>query len=273
MPTSPSATLATRRTPVARLAPPHELRHPLPTEYRYDAPVTDNLNALRVRPATTATQRVDDFDVRVDPEARLHRHLDYFGTTVIEFGDLARRTTTSRSTSARACNDRDAGRAARDAPWERARGRAPTDAAGGRVPAARSAPSPDDVALDELVGLHRAPRRRWRRVRRLVELIPDRFEYRAGRDLRRLDGRRPARRPAPASARTSCTSRCCCCGATGSPPATSPATCGRRRTATRARLGRGRDPRVDRGAPARRRGEPVWVGADPTNRRSAARRT
>ena len=56
------------------------------TEYRYDHPVTDNLNALRVRPATTATQRVDDFHVRVDPEARLQRHLDYFGTEVIEFG-------------------------------------------------------------------------------------------------------------------------------------------------------------------------------------------
>jgi transglutaminase-like putative cysteine protease len=56
------------------------------TEYRYDAAVTDNLNALRVRPATTSTQRVDDFHVRVDPEARLQRHLDYFGTEVIEFG-------------------------------------------------------------------------------------------------------------------------------------------------------------------------------------------
>ena len=50
------------------------------TEYRYDTPVTDNLNALRVRPATTATQRVDDFHVRTDPEARLARHIDYFGT-------------------------------------------------------------------------------------------------------------------------------------------------------------------------------------------------
>ena len=41
------------------------------TEYRYDAPVTDNLNALRVRPATTSTQRCDDFHVRIDPEARV----------------------------------------------------------------------------------------------------------------------------------------------------------------------------------------------------------
>src|SRR5215218_4933755 len=56
------------------------------TEYRYDEPVTDNLNALRVKPATTPHQRVDDFGVRVEPESRLHQHLDYYGTTVIEFG-------------------------------------------------------------------------------------------------------------------------------------------------------------------------------------------
>jgi transglutaminase-like putative cysteine protease len=56
------------------------------TEYRYDAPVTDNLNALRVRPATTSTQRCDEFHTRIEPEARVSRHLDYFGTEVLEFG-------------------------------------------------------------------------------------------------------------------------------------------------------------------------------------------
>src|SRR3954451_19764150 len=56
------------------------------TQYAYDAPVADNLNVLRVRPATTSTQRCDEFSVRVDPEARISRHLDYFGTEVIEFG-------------------------------------------------------------------------------------------------------------------------------------------------------------------------------------------
>jgi transglutaminase-like putative cysteine protease len=56
------------------------------TEYRYSGQVTDNLNALRVKPATMATQSVEDFVVRVDPETRLNQHLDYFGTTVIEFG-------------------------------------------------------------------------------------------------------------------------------------------------------------------------------------------
>ncbi len=56
------------------------------TEYRYESPVTDNLNALRVRPATTSSQRCDEFHTRIDPEARVSRHLDYFGTEVLEFG-------------------------------------------------------------------------------------------------------------------------------------------------------------------------------------------
>ena len=50
------------------------------TEYVYGAPVSDNLNALRVRPATTSGQRCDEFTVRIEPEARVGRHSDYFGT-------------------------------------------------------------------------------------------------------------------------------------------------------------------------------------------------
>src|ERR1700722_4160935 len=56
------------------------------TEYNYDTPVSDNLNALRVRPATTSSQRCDKFHTRIEPEARVSRHLDYFGTEVLEFG-------------------------------------------------------------------------------------------------------------------------------------------------------------------------------------------
>src|ERR1700739_1535775 len=56
------------------------------SEDRYDGPVTDNLNALRVKPATTSTQRCDEFHTRIEPEARVSRHLDYFGTEVLEFG-------------------------------------------------------------------------------------------------------------------------------------------------------------------------------------------
>jgi transglutaminase-like putative cysteine protease len=56
------------------------------TAYSYSEPVRDNLNVLRVKPATTPHQSVDDFGFRVDPEARLHQYRDYFGSEVIEFG-------------------------------------------------------------------------------------------------------------------------------------------------------------------------------------------
>src|SRR3982074_3437770 len=55
------------------------------TEYRYDAEVVDNLNALRVKPAANGRQRCDEFIVRLNPEVRIHRHADYFGTDVVEF--------------------------------------------------------------------------------------------------------------------------------------------------------------------------------------------
>jgi transglutaminase-like putative cysteine protease len=56
------------------------------TGYEYTEPVRDNLNVLRVKPATTRHQTLDDFSLRVDPEARLHQYRDYFGSEVIEFG-------------------------------------------------------------------------------------------------------------------------------------------------------------------------------------------
>lgn len=55
------------------------------TRYEYDADVVDNINALRVRPATNPRQRIDDFNVRLTPDVRQHRHEDYFGTDVVEF--------------------------------------------------------------------------------------------------------------------------------------------------------------------------------------------
>src|ERR1700722_14336768 len=55
------------------------------SEYSYDAEVVDNLNALRVKPAANSRQRCDEFSVRLEPEVRIHRHSDYFGTEVVEF--------------------------------------------------------------------------------------------------------------------------------------------------------------------------------------------
>jgi len=145
------------------------------TEYRYDGPVTDNLNALRVRPATTSTQRVDDFHVRVDPEARLQRHLDYFGTEVIEFGvpqphdhlsiDVRARVVTAQPPEPPA------------AKWDALAGAA-YEAAGGEFLLA-TGDEPENGALDELFEASRATSP-LATVQLLSELIPDRFEYRQG---------------------------------------------------------------------------------------------
>ena len=145
------------------------------TEYAYEHPVTDNLNSLRVAPAQTPTQRVDDFVVRVDPEARLHRHVDYFGTTVIEFGiskphghlaiDVRARVTTADPP------------APPEGSWLAVAGPEYRRAVGEfGLP---TADSPEDIVIDDLVGQVRAESP-LATVERLAELIPDRFEYRTG---------------------------------------------------------------------------------------------
>jgi transglutaminase-like putative cysteine protease len=145
------------------------------TEYRYETKVADNLNALRVRPATTSTQRVDDFHVRVDPEARLQRHLDYFGTEVIEFGvpqphdhlsiDVRARVVTAEPPEPPATK------------WDALAG-GPYEAAGGEFLLA-TGDEPENGALDQLFEASRATSP-LATVQLLSELIPDRFEYRKG---------------------------------------------------------------------------------------------
>lgn len=144
------------------------------TEYRYSAPVTDNLNALRVKPATLATQSVEDFVVRVDPESRLNQHLDYFGTTVIEFGISRPHEHLSIDVRARVRT------AAPEIPphtdWRPVEDAA-YDAAAGEF--LLPGDEPDDLVLDDLVGLTRADSP-LATAQRVAELIPDRFEYRPG---------------------------------------------------------------------------------------------
>jgi transglutaminase-like putative cysteine protease len=145
------------------------------TSYRYQKPVTDNLNALRVRPATMSSQRCDEFHVRLDPEARIHRHVDYFGTEVLEFGvarphdhmtiDVRARVVTSEPPEAP------------EAPWEHLEGETYAEAAGEYLLAAED--EPDDETLAELLDIARA-RTPLATLRWLNELIPDRFAYRPG---------------------------------------------------------------------------------------------
>ncbi len=193
------------------------------TEYRYDAPVTDNLNALRVRPATTSTQRCDEFHTRIEPEARsqppprLLRHR----------GDRVR-----HPHQPRAAHDRRA-RARRHLPRPRPPGRL-----AGRTCAAPPTWTPPASSRCRGRTSRRSPAsractRRSRRqpagdARAAVRADPRPLRIPAGRHLRGLerartccDGRRrvPGLR-APVAA--------CCCAVAASPRATSPATCGRR---------------------------------------------
>ena len=145
------------------------------TEYHYGEPVTDNLNALRVRPATTATQRCDEFHVRIDPESRLGRHSDYFGTDVIEFGVSAPHSSLTIDVRARVVTSPHA--EPPDPPWDALAAPAYLEAAGEYLLA--SIPEPANGALSELFALSDLATP-LEALDTLCELIPDRFEYRRG---------------------------------------------------------------------------------------------
>jgi transglutaminase-like putative cysteine protease len=145
------------------------------TEYRYDTPVTDNLNALRVRPATTSTQRCDEFHTRIEPEARVSRHLDYFGTEVLEFGIPTSHEQLTIDVRARVVTSPPA-----DPPegsWESLLSPAYVDAAG-----EFALPWQDQPLLTGLQDLHEALEADspLETLELLCELVPDRFEYRPG---------------------------------------------------------------------------------------------
>jgi transglutaminase-like putative cysteine protease len=145
------------------------------TEYHYDVPVTDNLNALRVRPATTSTQRCDEFHTRIEPEARVSRHLDYFGTEVLEFGIPTSHEQLTIDVRARVVTS-----APPDPPegsWEDLRNLSYIDAAGEFAlpwqdqPPIRGLDDLDDALQTD------SP---LETLELLCDLVPDRFEYRPG---------------------------------------------------------------------------------------------
>jgi transglutaminase-like putative cysteine protease len=145
------------------------------TEYRYDVPVTDNLNALRVRPATNSTQRCDEFHTRIEPEARVSRHLDYFGTEVLEFGIPTSHEQLTIDVRARVVTSPPP-----DPPegsWESLLSPAYVDAAG-----EFALPWQDQPQLTGLDDLHEALEADspLETLELLCELVPDRFEYRPG---------------------------------------------------------------------------------------------
>lgn len=146
------------------------------TEYRYEHPVSDNLNALRVRPATTSTQRCDEFHTRIDPEARVSRHLDYFGTEVLEFGIPTAHEQLTIDVRARVVTSAPA--APPHGPWSGIRSDAYVEAAGEFLLPWQDQPA--IAGLDGLQGSIGAASDPLAALKLLIELIPDTFEYRRG---------------------------------------------------------------------------------------------
>jgi transglutaminase-like putative cysteine protease len=145
------------------------------TQYRYDADVVDNLNALRVKPAANGRQRCDEFSVRLDPEVRLHRHADYFGTEVVEFEVSRPHDHLTIDVRARVATQ--AGPSPPPAPWPALREPAYREAGGEFLLQTDTA---DHEALRELVAASGAASTPLGTLLLMTELIPDRFEYRPG---------------------------------------------------------------------------------------------
>ncbi|HEX4465663.1 MAG TPA: transglutaminase family protein [Solirubrobacteraceae bacterium] len=145
------------------------------TEYNYDFSVTDNLNALRVRPATTSTQRCDEFHARIEPEARISRHLDYFGTEVIEFGIPAAHEQLTIDVRARVVTS--APPEPPEGQWSSLGSDAYIDAAG-----EFALPWQDQPPVGRLAELESALQAATplEALNLLCQLVPDRFEYRPG---------------------------------------------------------------------------------------------
>jgi transglutaminase-like putative cysteine protease len=146
------------------------------TKYDYDADVVDNLNALRVKPAANGRQRCDEFSVRLAPEVRLHRHDDYFGTEVVEFEVSRPHRSLTIDVRARVST-----KPAPDPPqatWEALSDPNYREAGGEFLFQTDDAPA--QAVLDELLTATRSTSNPLATLLLISELIPDRFEYRQG---------------------------------------------------------------------------------------------
>jgi transglutaminase-like putative cysteine protease len=144
-------------------------------EYRYDGPVYDQHNVLRVKPAATPLQRVRGFRLAVEPSARTRSYTDYFGTEAIEFNVPAEHDRLAITAEAEVTTE-----APPEPPagsWDELRGRLYTDAGGEFL--LHTDDEPSNGALADLrAAIAGADPRET--LQRICEVIPDRFEYRPG---------------------------------------------------------------------------------------------
>lgn len=145
------------------------------TEYRYPGPVTDSMNALRVRPATTPTQKRRDFSLTTTPETRVYEYEDYFGTTVHEFEVVQPHD--ALVIDMRSQVETIASPVHPDPGWHELEQPGHRDAVAEFL--FSSLPTPPDRDLGGLIGDVRAETPLATAIA-LTDAIPDRFEYRPG---------------------------------------------------------------------------------------------
>jgi transglutaminase-like putative cysteine protease len=146
------------------------------TKYEYDGDVVDNLNALRVKPHGNGRQRCDEFGVRLTPEVRLHRHSDYFGTEVVEFEVSRPHRHLTIDVRARVSTKESA--APPQATWAALQDPHYREAGGEFL--LQTDDAPGHPALEQLLTTTGAASTPLAAVMLSSELIPDRFEYRRG---------------------------------------------------------------------------------------------
>ncbi len=146
------------------------------TNYEYDSDVVDNLNALRVKPHGNGRQRCDEFGVRLTPEVRLHRHTDYFGTEVVEFE--VSRPHRHLTIDVRARVSTKASPEPPQATWDALQDPNYREAGGEFL--LHTDDAPEHPALCDLIATTGAASSPLATVMLTSELIPDQFEYRRG---------------------------------------------------------------------------------------------
>lgn len=144
-------------------------------EYGYERAVSDQHNALRVRPSNNDTQRVEGFDVSIEPAARQYTHTDYFGTEVIEFAiSGAHEQLAIRAESRVRVESPDPPPAPS---WEQLRTPAYLDAGAEYLGSLDPPANPERIAE---LGAEARAEDPLQTLTAVCSLIPDRFEYRAG---------------------------------------------------------------------------------------------
>jgi transglutaminase-like putative cysteine protease len=145
------------------------------TEYRYVGDVSEQHNSIRVRPHNGDGQVLEAFDVTIDPGARLYSHTDYFGTRVIQFAISGKHDHLSIRAESRVRISEP--EPPPDPGWELLA--TPEYAEHGAEYLGPLDPPANPERITELVAEARG-RSPLEMLKTICNLIPDRFEYRAG---------------------------------------------------------------------------------------------